>query len=241
MLEKIDAVIVDDNPYSAKVFSNMLIKSGRINVAGIFDSGEKLMVSFQSGLNCHIVFWDTALPGIAGSKLEEYLRKERSDIQVVFVTANIEFTPEAFDLEATDYLVKPFDEERLNRCITRILNKIESSNRKAETYTIENKSDTIILNIDHIIFIEKYKKNSIFHTTEGIYKSYESLNTVEKKLNCQDFFRSHRSFIVNKNYIQRVKRWGDRAYEIIFTQTDKTASLSRSRIGMLKSLIKREG
>ena len=60
---------------------------------------------------------DLALPGIAGSEVEEYLREKRPDVQVVFVTANMEFAVTAFDLEVTDYLVKPFDDKRLGRCM----------------------------------------------------------------------------------------------------------------------------
>lgn len=238
MPEKINAVIVEDDPYFAKVFDKMLTKSEKINVTGIFDSGEQFKDEFKCGLSCEVAFLDLALPGITGSEVGEYLRKERPDLQVVFVTGNVEFAVTAFDLEVTDYLVKPFDDKRLGRCIARVLNKIEKQRLKNEVYIITNKNGTVILDINDIIFIEKYKKNYIFHTTGGVYESNETLDRVDEKLNQQDFFRSHRSYLVNKKYIRKVEKWGDRSYEIEFVHTDKIASLSRGRVGLLKYLKK---
>lgn len=57
---------------------------------------------------------------------------------------------------------------------------------------------------------------------------------VKKKLKQQDFFRSHRSYIVNKKYIRKIKKWGDRSFEIEFAYTDQKAPLSRGKVGMLK-------
>ncbi len=234
MPEKINAVIVEDDPYFAAAFNHMLTKNEQINVTGIFNSGELFKDELKCGLSCEVAFLDLALPGIAGSEVEEYLREKRPDVQVVFVTANMEFAVTAFDLEVTDYLVKPFDDKRLGRCIARVLNRIEKQNSKDEAYTIKNKNGTIMLDTGDIIFIAKHKKNCIFHTAGGVYESYETLDEVEKKLNQQDFFRSHRSYLVNKIYIQKVEKWGDRSYEIIFTHTDQRAPLSRGRVGMLK-------
>lgn len=173
MPEKVNAVIVEDDPYFAKVFDKMLTKSEKINVTGIFDSGEQFKDELKCGLSCEVAFLDLALPGIAGSEVGEYLRKERPDLQVVFVTGNVEFAVTAFDLEVTDYLVKPFDDQRLGRCITKVLNRIIKQSLKNEVYVITNKNGTVILDINDIIFIEKYRKNCIFHTTSGVYESYE--------------------------------------------------------------------
>jgi len=233
MPEKVNAVIVDDDPYFAKVFNKMLTRNERINVTGIFDSGEQFMEKLKC-VRCEVAFLDLALPGITGSKVGEYLKKERPDMQMVFVTGNVEFAATAFDLEVTDYLVKPFDDRRLGRCIVRVLNRIKKQHSHNEAYIITNKNGTVLLDIDNIIFIEKYKKNCIFHTTSGVYESYETLDMVEKKLKQQNFFRSHRSYIVNKKYIRKIEKWGDRSFEIGFAHIEQKAPLSRGKVRLLK-------
>ncbi|MCG8400997.1 MAG: LytTR family DNA-binding domain-containing protein [Firmicutes bacterium] len=236
MLKKIDAVIVEDDPYFVKIFCKMLARNEGINVTGIFNSGEQFQNELKCGLSFEVAFVDLGLPGIAGSEVGEHLRKERPNSQIVFVTANVEFAATAFDLEVTDYLVKPFDDKRLGRCIARVFNKMEKHNSNNEAYTITNKNGAVILDITDIIFIEKHKKNCIFYTTGGVYESGETLDGIEKKLSQQDFLRSHRSYLVNRNYIRRIEKWGDRSYEIEFAYTDHKASLSRGKVGMLKYL-----
>jgi len=68
--------------------------------------------------------------------------------------------------------------------------------------------------------------------------TFLAADRVEKRLNRQNFFRSHRSCLVNKKYIRKVEKWGDRSYEIEFAHTAQRALLSRGKVGILKYLNK---
>lgn len=158
-MKTLKAVIVEDDPYFAKMFVTMLKKSNRIEKVKIFRSGEQFIQGLTSALDFAVVFLDIQLPGIAGSELGKKLKETRPEIQVVFVTGETAFGAEAFDIEAVDYLIKPFDSDRLNRCLTRVFKRLDLTVKK---YTISNKLGTFRININNIVFIEKVQKTPFF-------------------------------------------------------------------------------
>ena len=103
------------------MFVRMLQKTNKINVLAVYKDGEQFIQNIKSLAKPEVVFLDIELPGVQGSELGKKIKKRFEDIQVVFVTGKLEFAAEAFDIEASDYLIKPFNNERLDRCLCRVI------------------------------------------------------------------------------------------------------------------------
>lgn len=242
MSVNLNAIIVEDDPYFVKYLVLMLNKYEFLNITNIFVNGESFLKALNQGLVCDIVFLDIDLPGITGFQIGNRIKNICTDTKIVFVTGHAEYAVNAFDLDAIDYLLKPFDQERLRRCLERVKASyiIKTINQKTDSipiYKIIENGNIIILKTKDIIFIEKLKKQVVFHTLLGIYKRYGIIETLEKELLPQGFLRSHKSYIVNPKYIKKIEKWGDRAYQIKFDNTKNTALLSRSKVQLLRDTI----
>lgn len=231
VVNKIKAVIVEDNPYFAQMFKVMLEKYERLKIVGVYGSGENFISSLRTGISVDVVFLDIDLPGIKGSILGNKLKENRPNIQVVFVTGTTDFAAEAFDIEAADYLVKPFDDKRLERSLNRIAIKLESI---PKYIPVKTRNNIMRLDIKNILFIEKDKKHTVFITSDGDYQSSDTIESIDNKLRTEGFLRTHKSYIVNPLHVKKIKRWADRAYTIEFNSDDRVALLSRSNLERFK-------
>ncbi|MCF8012190.1 MAG: LytTR family DNA-binding domain-containing protein [Clostridiales bacterium] len=229
--------IVEDDHYFAKLFQSMVYKTGKISSIDTYYTGEDFLNALKNDLTYDVVFLDIKLPGIEGYELGALVKKT-DYMQVVFVTGLTDRAADAFDIEAADYLVKPFKQERLNRCIGRVLKKLHPSDTKK--ILIKGKKETVLEDESKIIFIEKMARKVILYTTKKTYELYNTIANIEGQLN-DNFIRSHKSYIVNINYVKESVKWGDRAYLIKFNYTDKTALLSRGKTHEFKVKLKNIG
>lgn len=113
---------VDDELHVLERFERMIEGNKDLELCGLFETGEQLL----SYLKVHPldgVFLDIEMPGINGLQLSESILELNEDIDIIFVTAFNQYAIEAFELEAIDYVLKPFTEERLNKSIRRLLKK----------------------------------------------------------------------------------------------------------------------
>ncbi|HWP97294.1 MAG TPA: LytTR family DNA-binding domain-containing protein [Syntrophomonadaceae bacterium] len=145
------------------------------------------------------------------------------------------------------FLVQPFIQVRRRQCedpslIHRMI-KAEAKGfwvKGTENGCILFKTKTEILNINkrQIIFIESYKGKCSIHTRKRVIEVRQSLKDLEDIMG-EDFFRVHRSFLVNINEIKRVRNICDRSYEIEFLDSDETAIMSRYRYQVFQEYVKK--
>lgn len=229
----INAVIVDDDIHFIKIFKAMLLKLEGIKVKDVFYNGKGFVDAINKGLDYDLAFLDISLPDIKGIDIGKHIKQNANiRLDVVFVTGNTEYAVDAFNIDATDYLVKPFDSERLKRCISKVKDNIKSSQLLSNKHTVYSNDDIIVIDVQDILFIEKYYRFVLYHTLSGIYKSNATLSNIEPMLTTQGFIRSHKSFIINPRHLLKCKPWGDRSYQIIFKHTNKIALLSRNYSSM---------
>ena len=148
------------------------------------------------------MFLDIQMPDLSGIDLVKTMRVKPS---IIFTTAYSDFAVEGFELEATDYLVKPFPFERFVRAVNKV-----RSNQSSE---VENTaSDYIAIKADHkiykvkfndIIYIEGLREYVAYHTIDRKIVALASLRKLEDELPSK-FIRVHKSFIVNTDLIQSI-------------------------------------
>ncbi|MCF8012203.1 MAG: LytTR family DNA-binding domain-containing protein [Clostridiales bacterium] len=236
-MANLKTAIVEDEHHFAELFQSMLYKTDKISSIDIYYTGEDFLKALKNNSTYDVVFLDIKLPGIEGYELGALIKKA-GYMQVVFVTGLTDRAADAFDIEAVDYLVKPFKQERLNRCIGRVLKKLHPSD--TNKILIKGKKETVLEDESKIIFIEKMARKVILHTTEKTYKLYNALANIEDQLS-DNFIRSHKSYIININYVKEIIKWGDRAYLVKFYYKDKTALLSRRKTNEFKIKLKNLG
>ena len=152
----------------------------------------------------------------------EILKNIDYDPKVVFITAYDEYAVKAFEKEAIDYILKPFTKERIEKSLKRV-EKIVTSERILEILkdlerkrlTVRDGYDVVLIDIDEIIYAEAREKNVFIVTKEGEFRYDGSLSDLESRLG-KDFFRIHKSYVVNLSKVKRIKRWiGGHAVEMV--------------------------
>lgn len=211
------ALIVEDNAFMAAVLQDLLqLHSKEISVLGVANSGKKALEMIVA-TKPNVVFLDIELPDMTGFELLNQLPE--INFKTIFTTAHSHYAIKAFRFNALDYLVKPIKEEELKEALKRLEN---SSNNIQEIKTAldnlkTNKVDeqklilttqqgTLRFSLKQITHIESERNYSFIHLIKGNkVLSSKNLAYFEDILEDKGFFRSHRSFLVNKLHINSLK------------------------------------
>jgi DNA-binding LytR/AlgR family response regulator len=157
-----------------------------------------------------ILFADIEMPGTSGLELVRHL--SGTVPTPVFVTSHPEFALEGYDIEAFDYLLKPINPERFDRCVSRIRAFYELRS-KSFAFDKEHQSDYIIIkqgydkykiSLHDILFLEAMKDYTRMVTSNGQYLVLGTFASMHDQLPSERFIRIHRSYIVNQHKIESV-------------------------------------
>lgn len=205
-MEKIKALLVDDEPPALKALELLLEKHVlEVDVIGKEENIQDAF-SFIVKRKPDLVFLDISMP--TGSGLELLERIKAYNVKVIFTTAYEEHAIEALRLSALDYLLKPIDKTELKSAINRFFELKFHPQPKVEEdkkITISTLEGMIILNFQDIYYIHSDKNYSIFQTKTESFLSSKSLGYYEQILQ-KSFLRIHRSHIVNIDQIMQVKK-----------------------------------
>lgn len=168
-----------------------------------YESGDELLLSDSQP---DILLLDIRMEGKNGMETAKELRGKNKNMIVIFVTALEEYVFQAFDVGAFHYLVKPFDdkkfEEIIKKAVEELKNMEESKNIKNESLIITSKGKHISVNPADIIYAEVFNRKVILHTINTDVEYYGKMKELEERAG-EDFYRPHRSYLVNFNYIIR--------------------------------------
>lgn len=121
--QRLRAIIADDEPVGRALVRQMLSRHPDIDIAAEAEDGARAL-EIASELRPDVMFLDIQMPGKSGIAIAETLRRHRQSPAVVFATAHDRFAATAFTLDAVDYLLKPFDEERFDATLERIRRRL---------------------------------------------------------------------------------------------------------------------
>lgn len=234
------AMIVDDEAPARSELRFLLDETGKvgsiIEASSVRAAIERLMEN-----RVDVVFLDISMPGASGLQLAEALRKLKNPPAIVFVTAYSDHAVEAFDVDAVDYLVKPVETERLERALTKVLAVAKPSvehKSSVERIPVEKGGRKVLVPVDQIRFIMAKDDYSCIYTFDDRYLSTTSLAQFEASLNEFGFFRVHRRYIVNLDYVEDVETTGVNGAMCLGVRgSDERIPVSRRRVVPLKKAL----
>ena len=150
-------------------------------------------------LDFDLLFLDIKMPGIDGMKAAGGLRERGFFGELIFVTAFPEYMPDAFEVEAADYLGKPADRERLERTLKRVLKKLRTD--KEESFCIRTANWCRTIPCGEIYYCEVMNRKMFVHTKQGVVDYYGKMREAEAQA-FPYLIRCHRSYLVNPRFLR---------------------------------------
>lgn len=234
----IRAIIVDDEAPARSELRYLLEETGQVEVvaeaANVREAIEQLK---EHGSD--LMFLDIQMPGATGLQLAEALGRLKYPPAVIFVTAYSEYAAEAFDVNAIDYLVKPVENERLQKALVKAKKYLSSSSKgsQAERIPVEKGGKKLLVSTDKIHFIMAKDDYSYLHTKSDRYLSTVSLAQLEAKLEPYNFFRVHRRYLVNLDCVEEVIPVSGGTLQLTLTGEEEKIPVSRRRVAGLKKAL----
>ena len=239
-MKQIRTIIVDDEPAARARIARLLAQDPTIEVVSECRNG-------QEALNCiakcrpDLLFLDVQMPGMNGFEVMENVRAHNGHAPVpfvVFVTAHDQYALKAFDVNAVDYLLKPYDDERFfsslekakkhitmhenNRLTGKFMDLVRehmhSHSEYTELFTIRDKGREHKVNVADILFLRAEGNYLCLQLKDRHFLYRLTMNAVESELDPARFLRIHRSYIVNLSHVRSSRYSGNN--EFIFTMAN---------------------
>jgi len=248
-----NVMITDDEPLARE--SIRLLLNNQTDIGEIIEAkdGNDALQKYQAH-SPDIVFLDIQMPGLTGIELAEHLKKE---CVVIFVTAYDQFAITAFELNAIDYLLKPFNNKRFYQALDKAKTKIKE--REVADYkqvgqlirhmldeqkrdyksrlVIRDPGRVRLIDVDQINYITGAGNYAEVHTIDGNMALHrETLTALENQLDPKIFVRIHRSSIVRRSSVSEL-RPNDKGEYLVLLKTGETLTLSRRNKHKLAKLM----
>ncbi|MBS3956821.1 MAG: response regulator transcription factor [Clostridiales bacterium] len=230
------ALVVDDEAPARAELRFLLDEVGGVEVVG---EASNVSEAFQliKAIPYDVVFLDIDMPGLSGMRLAETLAGVDRQPAIVFVTAHSEHAVKAFEVSATDYLMKPVEMERLRAAIAR-LSPAPADGARVDRIPVEKSGKKLLLHVEDICYVMARDDYSYLHTDGERYLSTVSLSQLEKRLTTAGFFRVHRRYLVNLSKVREVvPMYGGTLLLTLQDQENSQVPVSRRRVPSLKKAL----
>lgn len=238
-MDQIRTLIADDELYSRDELKHLLSSYPAIQVVGEAETGESAVMKALQ-LQPDVVFLDVEMPKMTGMEAAKSLLELKKVPLIVFATAYPQFAAEAFRYEAVDYLLKPYDDVQLRETVERIekrflTQKDKEPGKQAGKLAVEGDGDILYLEPKEILYISREEKFSKIITRTNEYETKTPLKDLESRLLPYSFFRIHKSYLVNLDYVNRLTPWFNGAYQLQIEGREEMLSVSRNYVKALRT------
>jgi len=245
---RLKAIIIEDERLARDLIKNFLEGEDHIELIGEFEDGFSGLKAVNE-LKPDLIFLDIQMPKLSGLEMLELVENMP---QVIFTTAYDEHAIKAFELNAVDYLLKPFSKARFNKALEKITaQKPNQTERQDQIKAVErsysdgqilskiavkNGSKIEIIPVEQIRYLEAQDDYVMIYDMGGKHLKNGSLKEYEERLDPANFIRIHRSYMININRINRIEKYGKESYKVIM-KSGEPLSISRNRYQRLKEVL----
>jgi two-component system LytT family response regulator len=240
-LNKIRALVVDDEPLARSNLTVLLRLDPEIEIVGECGSGMEALVEIRNS-KPDLVFLDVEMPECDGFDVLEMLGRDLP-AAVVFVTAYDQYALRAFEAGALDYLLKPFDDARFDKALGRAKERIaysQNPSRTTEYLAVKSAGQVLFLKISEIDWIEAADYYSCLHVGGKMHLLRRSMSELDEELDQTIFCRIHRSTIVRLDRVRGLKLNESGEYDVLLDSGTRLR-LSRRYRKQLQSRLRLRG
>ncbi len=248
-MDNIQTLIIDDEPLARDLIRNFLSDYSQFRIAGEADNGLAGLKLIQE-LKPDLVFLDVQMPKISGLELLDLL--EDPVPLIIFSTAFDHYAVTAFEKNAMDYLLKPYNKERFSKAIEKFLNEYNErhkgnfreniqkfrnqDSRILDKVLVRHASKIMIIPVEEIVFIGAEDDYVSIHTLTRKYLKQSTMDYFEKSLPDNKFLRIHRSYIINIDFLVQLDLYDKSAYTAVMKNQERLP-VSRSGSARLKAML----
>ena len=247
MIERV-LVVDDETPARKELIYLISSVMSDIEIFEARDGEEALNIINKSNIDA--AFLDINMPDIDGISLASEIYEVNCNIKIIFATAYDYYAIKAFDLDAVDYILKPFEEHRVKTAIEKLMKAVEDedgidtiksfikeSEWKINKISVWKGDRVILIDVNDIVYIMADGRNTLIKTISGEFPSNQNLCDFERKLCTNKFLRIHRSYIINLEQVKEILPWFNNTYAIKMNKYEKDEiPISRKHIKTIRDI-----
>lgn len=252
-MEKIRALIVDDEPLARELILDLLADDAEVEIAGECGDGLSAVAAIERH-KPDLLFLDVQMPELDGFGVLEAVDDTPAPV-IIFVTAYDQYALRAFEVHALDYLLKPFDRERFDKALQRakhqiareragavnqelaaLLADLKARPKPLERLVIKSAGRVFFLRAEEIDWIEAAANYVKLHVGKESHLLRETINGLAAKLDPDKFLRIHRSTIINLERVKELQPWFHGDYVVIMQDGTQLTSSRNYREQLYKLL-----
>lgn len=197
----IRCIAIDDEPKSLEIIENHVSKIDYLHLENVFTDPFKA-INFIEANPIDLIFLDINMPDIDGMKFLTHLKKKP---QVIFTTAHSEYALQSYEVEAIDYLLKPFDFSRFLTAVSKVKEKINTNISQADFFFVNTGNQKKRLLYKDILYIRAEGNYVMYHTLTDKTMVRASIGETIELLPRNMFIQIHRSTIVSLQSIDKIE------------------------------------
>lgn len=249
MEEKLRIIIIEDEQPARELVKAYLKSYENLELVAECENGFSGIKAIQEH-QPDLVFLDIQMPKLTGFEMLELLDETP---EIIFTTAYDQFAIKAFELNAIDYLMKPFSRDRFHQALHKAFERMQTKQTSKESKpALEKLKDSLreksgpvehifvktgshidVVPIPDIFYIQAQDDYVELHSTRGRFLKKETMANLEKTLPEGEFLRVHRSSIINTKKIEKLEKYGKESYVVILKDGTRVI-VSKSRVKTLK-------
>jgi len=235
--------IIEDEPEIRKLLRKIVERQEGFQVVSESADFTEAVTNFTK-YRPDVVFVDIDLDGTSGLECAKALTELNPKLKVIFATAHSEYMANAFEIYAFDYLVKPFNIERVAKTLARVKGILQAeaganttlAEGTREKLMLKGKDQVILVDTADIVLVERCDNATNIITKEEVLRTSVGLSDIEKKLDPSEFMRCHKSYIINISKITRIEPYGRWTYVVKLKETNATALMTSQNYETLKNM-----
>jgi DNA-binding LytR/AlgR family response regulator len=209
-MKKYNCLIVDDEPIAREIMLTFIDEIEELECIGECKNGSEALEKINTDSNIDIVFLDINMPNFSGISVVKSLSKLP---QIIFSTAHHEHAVESYELDAADYILKPYSLDRFKKSAQKAIDRIEKQilinegEKSEQLFLVKSEGNTYPIKTSHILYCEAMRNYTKIFLSNGQrlipYVAFSKFELDIKPLN-SDLVRVHRSFLINKKHISAI-------------------------------------
>jgi two-component system LytT family response regulator len=233
-------LIIDDEKPARDIIRTFLKDFPEVEVTAECSDGFSGLKAIQE-YNPDLVFLDIQMPKLTGFEMLELIDKPPL---IIFSTAYDQYAIRAFEMNATDYILKPYSRERFSQAVRKALSNLqggtvarpdiqgllktaEEKDELLQRIAVKSRHKVHVIAVNEIVYLEAEGDYVMIHTGEGNYLKEKTMKYFESHLEPEKFIRIHRSYIVNAESIERIELYDKESYSVLLKNgTNLRASTS---------------